>query len=51
MKKKRRPKSQHINICGLGRMVAKLQIRGRLLMIISMIPAINVEKENQRKNL
>ena len=28
-------------------MVAKLQIRGRLLMIISVIPVINVEKKNQ----
>ena len=45
--KKGRPWSQHINTYGLGKMVAKLQIRGRLLMIISVIPVINVEKKNQ----
>ena len=51
MKKKRVPWSQHINICGSGKMVAKLRVRGRLLMIISVIPAINAEKKNQWKNL
>ena len=44
---KRKAWSQHTDTCGSGRMIAKLQIRGRLLMIISVIPAINVEKRNQ----
>ena len=50
MKKKRGPWSLHINICGSGKMVAKLQTRKRLLIInmliiISVIPAINAEKK------
>ena len=46
-RKKGRPWSQHINTCGSGKMAAKLQIRGRLLMIIKIIPVINVEKKNR----
>ena len=46
-KKKGGPWSQHINTYGSEKVVVKLQIFWRLLMIISVIPAINVEKKNQ----
>ena len=51
MKKKGGPWSQHTNTYGLGKIVAKLQIGGRLLKIIRIIPVINIEKKNQWTNL
>ena len=39
------------SICGSEKMAAKLQIHGRLLMIIIFVIVLNIEKKKQWKSL